>query len=165
MAYQLSAENQERVKEIATHYPHPMSGILPALHIVMAETGWVSRDACDHVAELLDVPKIKVYEALTFYTYFPQKPVGKYHIQFCHNIACNLRGAEDLIQHLKDKHNIQEDQVTEDGLFCLHRVECLGACGGGPMMQVNDDYYEDLDTEKLDQLIEGFKKSASNGKS
>lgn len=163
MAYQLSAEGQERLKEIVTHYPHPMSAILPGLHLVMAERGWVDREACDHVAELLDVPKIHVYEALTFYTYFPQKPVGKYHIQVCHNIACNLRGAEDLLQHLKDKHGIEEDKVTDDGLFCLHRVECLGACGGAPMMQVNDDYFENLTHDEVDELIEGWKKAAGNG--
>ncbi len=163
MAYQLSAENEARVKEIVTHYPESMSAILPAMHIVMAESGWVSVDACDYVAELLGVPKIRVYEALTFYTYFPQKPVGKYHIQFCQNIACTLREGENLIQQLKDKHGIKEDEITHNGLFCLHRVECLGACGNAPVMQVNDDYYEDLTPEKLDELIEGWKKSAGNG--
>lgn len=164
MAYELSAENQAKVKEIIKRYPHPMSAILPALHIVMAERGWVDREACDHVAELLEVPNIHVYEALTFYTYFPQKPVGKYHIQVCQNIACNLLGAENLIDHLKSKHGIQEDKVTDDGLFCLHRVECLGACGGAPMMQVNDDYYENLTPETLDELIDGWKKETGNGK-
>ena len=163
MAYQLSPENQERVKEISTRYPHARSGILPALHIVMAESGWVSKDACDHVAELLSVPKIYVYEALTFYTYFPQKPVGKYHVQVCHGISCNLRGAEEMIAHLKGKHGLKEGEVTEDGLFCLDRVECLGACGNAPMMQVNDDYYEDLTTEKIDELFDGWRKAAGNG--
>jgi len=163
MAYQLSPENQARVKEISARYPHPRSGILPALHIVMAETGWVSQDACDHIADLLGVAKIYVYEALTFYTYFPQKPVGKYHVQVCQNIACNLRGAENLIDYMKQKHGLTEGEVTEDGLFCLDRVECLGACGGAPMMQVNDDYYEDLTTEKIDQLFDGWRKAAGNG--
>ena len=164
MAYQLSKENQERVKEVMTHYPHARSAILPALHIVMEERGWVDREACDHVAELLGVPAIHVYEALTFYTYFPQKPVGKYHIQVCHNISCNLRGSEDVLRYLKDAHGIEEDKVTEDGLFCLHRVECLGACGNSPVMQVNDDYYENLTFDKIDELIEGWRASGNNGK-
>ncbi|MBS1262406.1 MAG: NADH-quinone oxidoreductase subunit 2 [Calditrichaeota bacterium] len=164
MAYELSAENQQRVKEVAARYPHNMSAILPALHIVFAERGWIDREACDHVAELLDVPPIHVYEAMTFYTYFPRKPVGKYHIQLCHNIACNLRGAENLIEYMRDKHGIEEDRVTGDGLFCLHRVECLGACGGAPMMQVNDDYYENLSPEKIEELIEGWKREAGNGR-
>ncbi len=163
MAFQLSNENQERVKEALTHYPDPMSAILPALHIVMEERGWVGDDGAEHVAELINVPKIHVYEALTFYTYFPKKPVGKYHIQVCHNIACNLRGSEELIEHLVKKHGIKENEITEDGLFCLHRVECLGACGNAPMMQVNDDYFEDLTLEEVDKLIEGWKKSAGNG--
>jgi len=163
MAYQLSQENQDKVKEVITHYPHPMSAILPALHIVMNERGWVGKDGCDHVAELLGVPNIHVYEALTFYTYFPQKPVGKYHIQVCHNIACNLLGAEDIISYMKDKHGVKEDEVTEDGLFCLHRVECLGACGNAPMMQVNDDYHENLTFEKIDELFELWRKEAGNG--
>lgn len=101
MAFELSAENRERILEIAKRYPHPRSGILPALHIVHHEFGWVSKEACDAIADLLGIARIYLYEALTFYTYFPQKPVGKYHIQFCHNIACNLRGAESMISHLE----------------------------------------------------------------
>jgi NADH-quinone oxidoreductase subunit E len=163
MAYELSKENQGRVKEVISHYPDPMSAILPALHIIMAERGWVGKDGCDHVAELLGVPNIHVYEAMTFYTYFPQKPVGKYHIQVCHNISCNLRGAEEVIRYFKDAHGIEEDKVTEDGLFCLHRVECLGACGGAPMMQVNDEYYENLTFDMIDELIESWRKGG-NGK-
>ncbi|HEB83800.1 MAG TPA: NADH-quinone oxidoreductase subunit NuoE [Bacteroidetes bacterium] len=164
MAFQFSEENRKKLEEVIGHYPHPRSAILPALHLVMEQRGWVDREACDVVAEILDVPKIHVYEALTFYTYFPQKPVGKYHIQVCHNISCNLLGAEDLIRHLEEKHGIREDEVTPDGLFCLHRVECLGACGGAPAMQVNDDYYENLTPEKIDELIEGWKRAAGNGK-
>lgn len=163
MAYQLSPENQERVKEIAKRYPHSRSGILPAMHIVMAERGWVDKEACDHIAGLLDVPPIYVYEALTFYTYFPQKPVGKYHIQVCQNISCSLRGAESIIDYLKEKHHIPEGEVSEDGLFCLDRVECLGACGNAPVMQVNDDYYENLTFEKIDELIAQWRKEAGNG--
>ncbi len=164
MAYELPKEKQEQVKEIAARYPEPRSGILPAMHIIMAERGWVGTDGANHVADLLGVPPIWCYEALTFYTYFPKEPVGKYHIQVCHNIACNLRGAEDILDHLKNKHGIREGEITEDGLFCLHRVECLGACGNGPMMQVNDDYYEDLTPEIVDELIERFRKEAGNGK-
>lgn len=164
MAFELSAEHRERIKEIAARYPHPRSGILPALHIVHKEFGWVSREACDYVADLLGVARIYLYEALTFYTYFPQKPVGKYHIQFCHNIACNLRGAEEFIAHLDEKFGIREGETTEDGLFSLTRAECLGACGNAPMMQVNHDFHENLTLEKLDELIEGWKKSAGNGR-
>ncbi len=163
MAFELTKENQDKLKEIVTHYPHQMSAILPALHIVMAQRGWVDIEACDYVAEFLDVPKIRVYEALTFYTYFPQKPVGKYHLQMCRNIACHLRGVGELLVHLKEKHGIVEDKVTDDGLFCLHTVECLGACGNAPVVQVNDDYYENLTIEKLDELIEKLKKEAGNG--
>lgn len=163
MAYQLPSELQERVKEIAKRYPAPRSGILPALHMVMAERGWVDQEVCDHVAELLDVPNIQVYEAMTFYTYFPQQPVGKYHIQVCHNIACNLRGSEDLIEYMKEKHGLKEKELSDDGLFFLSRVECLGACGGAPMMQVNDDYFEDLTKEKIDELFVQWRKEAGNG--
>ncbi|MBZ0264480.1 NAD(P)H-dependent oxidoreductase subunit E, partial [bacterium] len=148
---------------VAKRYPHARSAILPALHIVHHEEGWVSREACDVVADLLELPRMWLYDALTFYTYFPQKPVGKYHIQFCHNIACNLRGAEDMIEYLKSEHGIKEGDITDDGLFTLNRVECLGACGNAPMMQVNDDFYEDLTLEELGKLIDGWKKSAGNG--
>ncbi|MDP8206970.1 MAG: NAD(P)H-dependent oxidoreductase subunit E [Candidatus Electryonea clarkiae] len=164
MAFELTKEKQELVKEVITHYPDPRSAILPAMHIVMDERGWVGDDGCQHVAELLEVPIIYVYEALSFYTYFPKHPVGKYHIQVCHNIACNLRGSEELIEHLVNKHGIIENALTDDGLFYFNRVECLGACGNAPVMQVNDEYYEDLTLEEVDKLIEGFKKSSGNGK-
>ncbi len=163
MAYKLSKNGQQRVREIAGRYPEPKSAILPALHIVVAERGYVDKEACDHISGLLDVPPIHLYEAMTFYTYFPQKPVGNYHIQVCHNISCNLRDAEELYAYLEEKHGIKEDEVTADGLFCLHRVECLGACGNAPVMQVNDDYYENLTLERVDELIEGWRKNGGNG--
>jgi len=164
MTFELSVENRERILEIAKRYPHSRCCILPALHIVHHEYGWVSREACEYIAELLNIAPVYLYEALTFYTYFPQKPVGKYRIQFCHNIACNLRGSEEMITHLEEKHGIREDETTPDGLFTLTRAECLGACGNAPVMQVNDDYYENLTIEELDKLIEGWRRAAGNGK-
>lgn len=163
MAYQLSEENQKRLQELKERYPSPMSAILPGLHLVYEERGWVDREACDHVAELLGVPAIHVYEAMTFYTYFPQKPVGKYRIMVCHNIACNLRGAESIIDYMKDKHGVKENEVSEDGLFSLERAECLGACGGAPMMQVNDTYHEDLSFEVIDELFDRWRKEKGEG--
>lgn len=163
MAYELPKEMQEKLKEVVGHYPDPMSAILPGLHMVMEHRGWVDKESCDHVAEVIQVPPIHVYEAMTFYTYFPRKPVGKYNLQFCHNIACHLRGAQDLIAYLEEKHGIREGEVTEDGLFSLTKVECLGACGNAPMMLVRDKYHEDLTVEMLDELIENWKKEAGNG--
>ncbi len=161
MAYQLSEENQARVKKIASRYPHSMSAILPALHIVMAERGWVDKEACSHLADLLKIPPVSVYDALSFYSYFPQAPTGKYHMQVCRNISCYLNGAENLVDHLAEKHNVRLGEVTDDGLFSITTVECLGACGGSPVIQVNGEYYENLTAKKIDELVGRWKMLAS----
>jgi NADH-quinone oxidoreductase subunit E len=111
---------------------------------------------------VLDLTPIQVYEVVTFYTLFNQKPVGKYHLQVCKTLSCALVGAGQLISHLENKLGIKVGETTEDGLFTLKTVECLASCGTSPMMQVNDAYYENLNGEKVDALLEELRAKATN---
>jgi len=153
-------ENLRKVEEIKSRYPKPMAALLPVLWLAQEQFGWISEDVMHYVADLLQVPFNHVLGVVTFYTMYNRKPVGRYHIQFCANVSCMLRGSDNLIEHLENKLGIKVGSTTPDGMFTLSEVECLGSCGTAPMMQVNNDYYEDLTKEKLDNLIEDFRKQA-----
>ncbi len=153
-------ENLRRVEEIKKRYPKPMAALLPVLWIAQEQFGWISEEAMHYVGGLLGLPFNHVLGVVTFYTMYNKKPVGKYNIQFCANISCMLRGADNLIEHLEYKLGIKVGETTSDGLFTLKEVECLGSCGTAPMMQVNNDYYEDLTSEKVDNLLDEFRKQA-----
>ncbi len=149
-------EFERRVDEIVARYPQPGAALLPVLWEVQNEKGWVDRDSEVWVAERLGISPAHVHGAVTFYTMFKQRPTGRYHIQVCTNLSCMLRGSDELLEHLKQKLGIEEGQVTPDGRFSLVRVECLASCGTAPMLQLNDDYHEDLTPEKVDRLLEGL---------
>lgn len=157
-----SEESLNVCKRIMARYPEGKhkSAIIPILHLAQAEFGgWLSPEAMDHVAEILNIQPIEVYEVATFYTMFNLEPVGKCVIEVCRTGPCQLRGAEDIIDHIERKLNIKVGQTTSDGLFTLKTVECMAACGTGPMFQCGDSYYEDLTTEKVDELLESFAKN------
>lgn len=137
-----------------------MAALLPVLWIAQEQFGWISEEVMHYVAGLLDLPYNHVLGVVTFYTMYNRQPVGKYHIQVCANVSCMLRGSDNLIEHLEHRLGINVGGTTSDRLFTLSEVECLGSCGTAPMMQVNNDYYEDLSREKLDNLIEEFRKQA-----
>jgi len=147
----------QKIQELKSHYPQgrEKSALLPVLHAVQAEFGWLSSSAMDTVAQLLDIKPIEVYEVATFYTMFHVKPVGKYVLEVCRTSPCCLNGAEELISHLQNKLNIQVGETTPDGLFTLKTVECLAACGMAPVLQIGPEYtyYEHLNAEKADSLI------------
>ncbi len=146
------------IQRYISHYPEERhkSAILPILHIAQAEFGgWVSPEAMDLVAQVLNIQPIEVYEVATFYTMFNLKPVGKHVLEVCRTGPCCLRGAEQMIELMKQKLNIQEGETTADGMFTLKPVECLASCGTGPMLQVREKFYEDIDSEeRLDQFLE-----------
>jgi len=122
------------------------SAVMPLLDLAQREhSGWLPRIAMDYVADLLKMPPITVYEVATFYTMYNLKPIGKFHVQVCTNLPCLLRGSDKIINVAKNNFNIAIGETTDDKLFTLTEVECLGACVNAPMMQINDDYYEDLD--------------------
>lgn len=147
--------------EIVARYPQgkQKSALLPILHLVQAEFGWVSAPAMDKVAEYLDIRPIEVYEVATFYTMYFLKPQGKYALEVCRTGPCCLVGAEKILTHLETKLGIKEGEVTPDGLFSFRGVECLAACGYGPVLQISPEYtfYENLTTESVDKLIEDLK--------
>jgi len=154
---EFSEHTKERVKEIISRYPRKEASLLPVLHLAQQELGYISSEAERWVAEMLGIKPIKVREAVTFYTMFYQEKLGKYHIQVCSNLTCSLLGSEKLIDYLREKLNIQMGQTTPDGMFTLSAVECLGACEEAPCMQINFDYYGNLNKKKIDSILAGLK--------
>ena len=134
------------------------SAVIPALHILQAENnGSLSEPIMDALAEYLAMPVINVYEVSTFYTMFDLKPVGQHKINVCTNISCMLNGSEDVVTHLEKQLGVKLGETTADGKFTLREVECLGACVGAPMMQVDKCYHEHLTTDKIDHILDGIK--------
>lgn len=146
---------KEKFDRLAAIYPAEMrsSLVLPLLHLMLKEKGHLTESDAVFIADYLGVPAMQVKEALTWYTMFHRKPVGRHVVKVCRNIACSLLGAERLIEHLKGKLGIGEGETTADGRFTLLTVECLASCGTAPAMQVNDTYHEELDEEKIDHLL------------
>ena len=152
----LSQKAIEEIKEAQKRYPDPKSALLPALEIAQQEKGWLSAEVMAEVAEVMNLPLVEVGAVASFYTMLYRRPVGKYLIQLCTNVTCSLLGAEEILEHLKEKLGIEVGQTTPDGKFTLLTVECLGSCGTAPAMQINDKYYENLTIEKVDKILEGL---------
>jgi len=150
------AEFESKINDIVAKYPEPSGALLPILWELQRENGWIN-DECERwAADRVGVSPAKVHGAVSFYTMFKQRPMGKYHIQLCTTLSCMLRGSDNLLEHLENKLGIKDGEVTADGRFSLMRVECLGSCGTAPMFQLNDDYHEDLTLEKVDELLDGL---------
>ena len=153
----IDAKLTERINELISHYPEDKrkSALLPVLHEVQdAHDNWLSIELQDKVAEILNIKPIEVYEVVSFYTMYNQKPIGKYMFEFCRTSCCAIRGAENLMDYTCDKLGIKEGETTPDGMFTVVGVECLGACGYAPMLQLGDYYRENLTKDKVDALID-----------
>jgi NADH-quinone oxidoreductase E subunit len=157
MAFKLSEEFKTKAEKICAKYPRRDAALIPLLLELQKETGYVAEEGMDAMALFLGLPYSRVKAVVTFYTMFNREPVGKYHLQVCRNISCHMAGADSLLGRLCAKLGIAEGETTKDGLFTLSSVECLGACGSAPVMQVNDDYFENLTAEKLDALLEDLR--------
>lgn len=153
----LTQENLKKLELLKQQYPTAKSLTLPVLWMIQEQHGWISPDAMRYVATLLDLPERHVYGVVTFYTMYNTHPVGKYHLQVCTNISCMLRGSADIMAHLCSKLNVACGATTPDAQFTVTEVECLGSCGTAPMMQINDEYYEDLTSKKIDALLAELK--------
>ena len=152
-----SDDKLKEVKKIIDRYPQgkQKSALIPLLHMAQSEFGgWLSPESMDYVASLLSIGPIEVYEVATFYSMYNLQPVGKYIFEVCQTGPCMLNGSDNIINYIKTKLNIGVGETTEDGLFTLKTVECLGACGYAPMMQLGDHYREHLTKEKVDAIIE-----------
>jgi NADH-quinone oxidoreductase subunit E len=147
-----------RFDALRSQYPPEMktSLVLPLLHCVQDEQGFVTEADAVRIAEYIGMPAIQVVEALTWYTMFDREPQGRYVIKVCRNIACSLRGSETVLAHLQQKLGIGVGETTADGRFTLKTVECLASCGTAPAMQVNRTYHEQLDAAKLDRILESL---------
>lgn len=154
---QFSAHKLQEVQTIIARYPEgkQKSALIPVLHLAQEEFGgWLSSDTMDYVASLLSLEPIEVYEVATFYSMFNLKPVGKYLFEVCQTGPCMLRGSDGIVDYIYEKLGIRPGETTADGMFTLKTVECLGACGYAPMMQLGKHYREHLTKERVDQLIE-----------
>lgn len=159
-----SEEKLAKVKEIMARYPEgkQKSALLPVLHLAQDSFGgWLSSETMDYVAELLNITPIEVYEVATFYSMYNLKPVGKYMFEVCQTGPCMLRGSDDIVAYIQAKLGIKPGETTADGLFTLKTVECLGACGYAPMMQLGKTYREHLTKERVDAIIEECTRNAA----
>ncbi len=152
-----SQEELEQIEKIKRRYPEQKAAIMPVLWMAQKRWGWLSKDVMKYVGEVLNLSYSHVYGVATFYTMYFKKPMGKFHIQVCTNVSCMLREGETIFHHVSEKLNLKHNEATEDGLFSLEEVECMGACSGAPMIAVNEDYYENIDIAGVDRLIESLK--------
>ena len=164
MSIVFSSEKLNKVSEIISRYPEgkQKSALLPVLHLAQEEFGgWLDVPVMDYVATLLNIEPIEVYEVASFYSMYNLKPVGKYMFEVCQTGPCMVNGSDSIIDYIKQKLNIAVGETTTDGMFTLKTVECLGACGYAPMMQLGKNYREHLTKEKVDAIIEECRNTAA----
>jgi NADH-quinone oxidoreductase subunit E len=156
--FRLSPEGEAFVKKELSRYEDRRSAIIPALYRVQKENGgWVSAECVTYLSKAMDLPESYIEEVLTFYTMFNRKPVGKFHVQVCCNISCAMNGGRELMNSLCSTFKTEPGAVSSDGRYTFSAVECLGSCGTAPMMQVNDDYYENLTEQSAVEILRGLK--------
>jgi NADH-quinone oxidoreductase subunit E len=154
MAFSLTPERERQVDEILTRYPERRAALLPLLWLCQRQNGWISPEVADYVAERLGLSTATVKGVVTFYTMFFDEPVGENVIWVCRTLSCDLRGGKAIQEHLERRLGCKAGQTSSDGKFTLLKAECLAACGQAPMVQINDHYYENLDVERLDRIID-----------
>ncbi|MEJ2111348.1 MAG: NADH-quinone oxidoreductase subunit NuoE [Acidobacteriota bacterium] len=152
----LSESACQEIQKLIDKYPDKRSALIPSLHLVQQELGYISQDTMGEVARIFELSPNEVHEVVSFYTMFHRKPVGKYVLQVCTNISCQLCNAEGIMAHLSNKLGIKPGETSADKKFTLLEVECLGSCGTSPVVQINDDYHEDLTPEKLDKILDSL---------
>ena len=156
-----SDEFEARFSEMLTHYPIKRSVLVPTLLYMQDELGYLSEEAIEEIAHRLDLPVLEVRNVISYYSMLTTKPRGKYNVQVCTNVSCMARGAEKILDHCKERLGIGHKGTTPDGMFSLEEVECIGACSWAPAAQVNYDFHENLTPEKLEEVIEQYKKKST----
>lgn len=154
MAFALSPEREKQVDEILTRYPTKRAAVLPVLWLCQRQNGWISPEVIEYVGHRLDLSTATVKGVVTFYTMFHEHPVAPNVVWVCRTLSCDLRGAKTIQEHLEQRFGCHAGETSKDGKFTLLKAECLAACGQAPMVQINDDYFEDLNIDKLDGIIE-----------
>lgn len=161
--FSFNEENKRKAHSIIAKYPagRQKSATLPLLDLAQRQNdGWLSVAAIEHVADMISEPYMRVYEVASFYTMFNLKPIGKYHLQICTTTPCWLKGSDAIMDACEQYVGVKCGETSDDGMFTISEVECLGACRNAPVVQVNDDFHEDLDKQKVKQLIEALRKKA-----
>lgn len=155
--------SEEELKQVDYHvakYPEKKAAVMPVLWMAQKKWGWLSKEVMEYVAELLELTYAHVYGVATFYTMYFKKPMGKYHVQVCTNVSCQLLKGDEIYDHVKERLGIGHNEATEDGIFSLEEVECMGACGGAPMIIVNEDFYENVNIDQVDKILDDMKSKA-----
>ncbi|EON63776.1 NADH-ubiquinone oxidoreductase 24 kDa subunit, mitochondrial [Coniosporium apollinis CBS 100218] len=160
--FKFTAQNEKLIKEILSRYPsqYKKAAVMPLLDLGQRQHGFTSISVMNEVARILEMPPMRVYEVATFYTMYNRTPVGRFHVQCCTTTPCQLRDSDSVMRAISDHLGIHAGETTPDGLFTFTEVECLGACANAPMVQINDDYYEDLTYDSTVSLLKGLQQAA-----
>lgn len=160
--FKFNAQNEQLIKEVLSRYPsqYKKAAVMPLLDLGQRQHGFTSISVMNEVARLLEMPPMRVYEVATFYTMYNRNPVGRFHIQCCTTTPCQLRGSDGIMKAIEDHLGIHHGETTKDNIFTFTEVECLGACANAPMVQINDDFYEDLTPETTKELLTALKEAA-----
>jgi NADH-quinone oxidoreductase subunit E len=156
MSFKFTQENLERIEKETQKYPVRKPAVMAALYLGQEQNGFISNEVIKEVADVLGITAEEVLGVVTFYTMYHQKQMGKYHIQVCTNVSCMLRGGYEIWDQVKRKFGIEHLGVTDDQKFSLEEVECMGSCGTAPMIAVNEDFYENLTKEKVEEILSSF---------
>ena len=159
MSFALTADHEQKLADLFTRYPNKMAACIPLLHICQEQSGWISEEIIQFVAQRLELPPAHVQGVVTFYTLFNQKPVGKHQVWVCRTLPCALRGAGSILHHCEKRLGIHAGETTADGAITLRTAECLASCGTAPMMQVDKEYHENLTAEKVDAILDKLRKA------
>ena len=151
--FAFDAQRDAEFERLVTRYPTRESLILPSLWLVQEQEGWISAEAMAYVADRIGTFASKVYEVATFYTMYNLQPKGKYHICVCRTLSCYLLGKQEIVDYIKQNLGVKPGEISADGLYSLEEVECLGHCGTAPVVQVNGEFYENMDVDKLKELL------------
>jgi len=156
-----SDEFEARFADMVTHYPTRRSALVPTLLFAQDEVGYLSDEVIRELATRMEVTELEVRDVISYYSMMTTKPRGKFNVQVCTNISCIVRGGEELLHHCAKKLGIGEKQTTADGIFTLEEVECIGACSWAPAVQVNYDFHENLTPEKMDRILDEYRRKAT----
>jgi len=156
---EFSEKSKQKLQEILSHYPTKTSAVLPVIYIAQEEFGYLSNEVIEYLSKLLNISPVFLKNTISFYTMYKQKEIGKYLIQVCHTLSCSLMGASSILEHIKMKLNIDVGETTSDKNFSVIKVECLGSCDTAPVMRINNDYYENLTKEKIDEILDKLRNS------
>ncbi len=153
----LSSENLEKIEKLRKNYPTSQAALLPVLWIAQEQEGWISEEMMREIGKLLDLPFGHILGVVSFYTMYHSERQGKYHIEVCTNISCMLRGSDGILKAVERHCGAKPGQTSADGKWSVSEVECMGACGGAPMVAIGEEYHENLTPEKTEQLLASLK--------